>query len=241
MAAAALGCSGGGGARDGGGDKPDGPVDRPRYNADGALGARADVVIDAITWGDADFLRERPALTASKYQLMADDAFMFFRGSLSLFLHDWNDAPSGLATTSFDAGGARPMGLGDAHPENFGTMRTTAGMFRLEPNDFDTADRVPYLWDVRRFAIGMCVAARNTNPSDADARAATAAADRAITRAVVVSYADAVRALASGGARPVIEDGGGTPCSTICSRAPWTTGTGAPSSASSPRPVRRTR
>jgi uncharacterized protein (DUF2252 family) len=187
----------------------DAAVERPRFTADGALGARGDVVIDAITWGDADFLRERPNLTIGKYLLMTGDAFTFFRGALSLYLHDWNDPASGLAATAFAAGDARPMGLGDAHPENFGTMRTAAGMFRLEPNDFDTADRVPYLWDVRRFAIGMCVAARSTNPGDASARAETAAADRAITRAAVVSYADTMRALAAGEPRPVIEGGGG--------------------------------
>jgi len=209
VVAAAAACSSRGTPRDGGSN--DAAIERPHYNADGALGARADVVVDAITWGDADFLRERPGLATGKYQLMAGDPFAFFRGALSLYLHDWNDAASGLATTAYDAGGARPLGLGDAHPENFGTLRTAAGVFRLEPNDFDTADRLPYLWDVRRFAIGMCLAARVANPTDAVARAAGAAADRAIARAAVVSYADSIRALASAGTRPVIENGGGNP------------------------------
>lgn|GEM_PF-539116 len=176
------------------------------HNADGALGGRADVVVAALTAGDAEFLWDRPALATGKYTRMANDAFAFFRGALALFLHDWNDPTMGLQATRFAAGDARPMGLGDAHPENFGTMRTADGVFRLEPNDFDTADRLPYLWDVRRFAIGMCLAARVSNPSDDGARATAAAAARAIARAAVVSYADTLAALAAGGPRPVIEN-----------------------------------
>ena len=117
-------------------------------------------------------------------------------------------ADSPLRATAFAAGDARPLGLGDPHPENFGTMRTRTGVFRIEPNDFDTADRVPYLWDVRRFAVGMCLAARLSNPTDEGARAATAAAAPDVVRATVDAYATAIRALAAGGARPTIESGG---------------------------------
>ncbi len=204
-------CSAGGSnARDADANDP-----KPTFDtfgtADGALGPRADVVIASITSGDAEFLRERPALAAGKYVLMAADAFTFFRGSLALFLRDWSDDTGGLQMTRFPAGDARPFGLGDAHPENFGTMRTSTGIFRLEPNDFDTADRVPYLWDVRRFAAGLCLAARQSNRTDPTARAITAAAARSITRSAVVSYADTMRALAAGGARPTIESGDGNP------------------------------
>ena len=179
------------------------------HTADGALGARADVVIGSITSGDFDIIRERPALAASKYALMASDAFAFFRGSLALFLRDWNDPEQPLQATQFSVEDARPFGIGDPHPENFGVLRSPVGVFRVEPNDFDTADRLPYLWDVRRFAVGMCLAARLANPSDAAVRAATGAQDRTIARAAVASYADTLTALAAGGPRPVIEDGGG--------------------------------
>jgi uncharacterized protein (DUF2252 family) len=193
-----------GGAGDGG-PLPETP---PRTLA-GVLGARADVIVASLTSGDAEFLRARPGLAAGKYAIMAEDAFAFFRGALALFLHDWDDPAQGLQTTRFAADGAQPLGLGDPHPENFGTMRTRAGIFRLEPNDFDTADRLPYLWDLRRFAVSMCVAARVSNASDPGARVATGAAAMSIARAAVTSYADTVSALAAGGARPAIEDGGG--------------------------------
>lgn len=202
-----------GACRDSSGDAAAPPRDAARepthHTANGALGPRADVVVDAITAGDDDFLAQRPALAASKYALMATNAFAFFRGALALYLHDWLDPASGLATTVFDAAGVRPVGLGDAHPENFGVLRSAGGVFRVEPNDFDTADRLPYLWDVRRFAIAMCVAAREANAGDPAARAASAAADRAVAHASIASYADTMQALAAGGARPAIEDGGG--------------------------------
>jgi hypothetical protein len=195
--------------------RPDGGADASPdigpASLDGALGARADEVIAAIVAGDADLLRDRPALAAGKYVRMASDAFAYFRGSLALYLADWNRADSPLRATAFPAGDARPLGLGDPHPENFGTMRTSAGMLRLEPNDFDTADRVPYLWDVRRFGVGMCLAARLTNPTDDAARTVTAAAAPEVVRATVAAYADAIRALAAGGARPAVESGGGNP------------------------------
>ncbi len=178
---------------------------------DGALGARAEVIVGAIVGGDAAFLRDRPALAAGKYALMAGDAFTFFRGTLPLFRADWNDAADPLQATAFGAGDARPMGLGDAHPENFGILRTQAGTFRVEPNDFDVADRVPYLWDVRRFGVAMCLATRLSNHDDVAAQATTAAAARDVVRAAARSYADAIRSLAAGGARPAIEGADGNP------------------------------
>ena len=190
---------------DGGADaSPDwGPA-----SLDGALGPRADEIVAAIVAGDAEILRDRPALAAGKYLLMASDAFAYFRGTLALFLADWSVADSPLRATAFAAGDARPLGLGDPHPENFGTMRTSAGIFRIEPNDFDTADRVPYLWDVRRFAVGMCLAARLSNPTDELARAETSSSAPRVVRATVDAYADAIRALAAGGPRPTIEVSG---------------------------------
>lgn len=172
--------------------------------------SRLATIVDVLTTADAELLRERPRLVAGKYDLMATDAFAFFRGSLALFLHDWQDPARGLASTRFAAGDAQPFGLGDAHPENFGTLRNRDGAFRLEPNDFDTADRLPYLWDVRRFAVGMCVAARVANPSDPVARLNGWSSSRAVARAAAASYAETMRALAAGGAVPVIEDGAGS-------------------------------
>ena len=181
------------------------PVDRQDIDPRSRLG----VVIATITASDAEILRDRPVLAAQKYAIMAADPFAFFRGSLGLFLFDWKDAVRGLQATAFPAGGADPFGLGDAHPENFGTMRTRTGQMRVEPNDFDTADRLPYLWDVRRFAVGMCLAARRSNSDDLAQRAAVGALDAAIVRATVTSYTNAMATLATAAPRPAIEPGQG--------------------------------
>ena len=158
-----------------------------------------------------EFLWRRTALSAAKYAEMATNPFAFFRGALAVFLRDWNDPDATLRPTRFAAGGARPFGIGDAHIENFGTLRIRGGALRLEPNDFDTADRLPYLWDVRRFAVSMCLAARLANPDEPSARAASAAADRTVVRTAVSAYANAMRALAGGGPRPIVAGGGGNP------------------------------
>jgi uncharacterized protein (DUF2252 family) len=209
VASLAAACGSSHARRDGGAG--DASADWGPGSLDGALGPRADVVVGAIVGGDADILRDRPALAAGKYLLMAGDAFTFFRGGLALFRTDWDDAADPLHATVFGADDARPMGLGDAHPENFGTLRTRAGTFRVEPNDFDVADRVPYLWDVRRFGVAMCLAARLSNPDDVTAQATTAAAARDVVAAAARAYADAIQSLAAGGARPVIEGSGGNP------------------------------
>lgn len=154
---------------------------------------------------DELLIRHRPALAAGKYERMSGDLYAFYRGTVPLYRRDVADPSMVVARTTAPAG-AMPLSLGDAHPENFGTLQAADGTFALEPNDFDGADRFPYHWDLRRLTVGLVLAARLSNPDDADARAATAAEAPSIVQAAVGSYLNTIGARALGVAGGRVED-----------------------------------
>ena len=158
---------------------------------------------------DQSLLRSRPSLVAGRYARMARGAYDFYRGSLPLFLHDWRDGANELSRSRFTLDLPQPRSAGDPHLENFGTLRARDGSLALEPNDLDGADRAPYLWDLRRLTVGLCLAARLSNPDAPEARAAVERAIPAIVRAAATAYADAIAAHARGAARARVTAGGG--------------------------------
>ncbi len=145
---------------------------------------------------DAPLIRTRPELVAGKYALMARDPYSFFRGTVPLFLHDFTVNHAGLGASRFALTEPLVVSVGDAHVENFGALRGADGVLAIEPNDFDGADRTVYLWDVRRLATAMSVAAHLSNEDDAEARATASGAAREIALAAARSYAESIRALA---------------------------------------------
>jgi uncharacterized protein (DUF2252 family) len=153
---------------------------------------RSAVVTNAIVRADEVGLRARPTLYAGKYARMRAQLFSFYRGNVPLFLRDAADPSTVLGRSAFSLASPMPLALGDAHYENFGVLRAADGTFRLEPNDFDAADRWPYLYDVRRLAISLVLAARLSNPNDGAARATTSAQARTIARTAALAYAEAM-------------------------------------------------
>lgn len=172
-----------------------------------SVDARELEIAGALAGADELLVRERPALVAGKYERMKESAFSYFRGSLAVYAYDWQRTATPLSRTKFALDALVPS-LGDAHPENFGTLLGADGVLAFEPNDFDAADRAPPLWDVRRLAVGLVLAARLSNEGDTLARARAAAAAGDIARAMCRSYAEQVRLLADGGPRPRVVDGG---------------------------------
>jgi uncharacterized protein (DUF2252 family) len=157
---------------------------------------RAAEVANVITRADEPLLRTRPDLAARKYATMATSTFTFFRGSFPLFLHDSREDAT-FSASDYDAR-VFPFSLGDAHPENLGTLLAADGTLGLEANDFDAGDRWPWLWEVRRLAAGSAIAAAESNPADPEARQIACAARLDVARAVARGYVDAVRAFAKG-------------------------------------------
>lgn len=175
-----------------------------------ALDARSQTIANVLSKADESFIRGRPTLSRDKYLLMASSRFEFYRATFALFLHDAEEGTT-LAASAFAQNGLLPLSIGDTHPENFGAMRASDGTFAIEPNDFDAADRYPYLWEVRRLSAGMVVAARSSNPDDPAALSLARDNERGIARSVAVGYADAIAALAAGAVPARLVDGDDVP------------------------------
>lgn len=159
---------------------------------------------------DMPLLRSRPAHVAGKYALMAADPYSFLRGTVPLYLHDFRNNRDGIGTSAFASDTPLVLSLGDAHVENFGVLLAEGGAPALEPNDFDGADRAPYLFDVRRLAVTMAVVARLSNDDDPDARVAATAAARDLAFEAARSYAASIHGFAAGAPREPVADPGGS-------------------------------
>jgi uncharacterized protein (DUF2252 family) len=160
--------------------------------------ARTAELTSVLARADQSLIRARPALTAGKYGTMAASLHSYHRGSLSIFEHDFRADTDGLSDSRFALDGPLVLGVGDPHFENFGVLVAGDGTLAIEPNDFDSAERVPYLWDVRRLAVGMALAASVSNPNAPAIRASVVAEEWSIARGVADGYAQAIGELAAG-------------------------------------------
>ncbi len=167
-------------------------------------------IVDVLTRADASLILDRPELVRAKYEAMAESDFAFYRGTFPLFVHDASRGAIGPESSAFDRE-IFPFSIGDAHPENFGSLPGPDGVFAIEPNDFDAADRYPYAWEVRRLAVGLVLAVRASSPLDAEARAAATSHEREDAIAFARSYAETMTGLAAGAPRARLVDGAGSP------------------------------
>lgn len=156
------------------------PVDEERDRA----------VVSVLTRADEPLLRTRPALVAAKYAAMTENDHAFVRGALAVYAFDVTSGP--LRATRYTRELPLVRSIGDAHLENFGTLRHRDGALSLEPNDFDAADQLPFSWDVRRLASSLAVAA-NTAGLDR-------AACGAVAEALALGYAHGIARAVDGGA-----------------------------------------
>jgi hypothetical protein len=178
--------------------------------AEASENARESVVTNALVGADLAVIRARPGLAAGRYARMASAPYEFYRGSLAVFLRDWRDGAMPLSRSRFSLDWPQPLGVGDPHPENFGTLLGADGTLRLEVNDLDGADRVPYLWDLRRLTVGLCLAARLANEGNAAAQALTREAAPEIARVAAEAYATTVAEISRGVEPAPVTDGGGS-------------------------------
>jgi uncharacterized protein (DUF2252 family) len=112
-------------------------------------------------------LRRSPELVADKFQKMSLSPFAFFRGTIGQFVRDQTEPGPGFIATQFVTRDSLSVAvLGDPHPENIGTFRSAAGIDTLDFNDFDGATYGPYLFDVRRLALSLYIAAETITLSD---------------------------------------------------------------------------
>lgn len=161
--------------------------------------SREALIASVIVEEDQLTIRARPGLVASKYARMAEDLYAFYRGTVPLFRHDSRDPTLPVSRTDFAlSSNPLPLGLGDAHPENFGVLVDADETLAIEPNDFDSADRYPYFWDLRRLTTGLVLGARLSNADDEEGRRRAVEASREIARATAAAYARAIVEYAEG-------------------------------------------
>jgi uncharacterized protein (DUF2252 family) len=176
--------------------------------AEASENAREAVVTNALVSADLAVIRVRAGLAAGRYARMASAPYEFYRGSLAVFLRDWRDGAMPLSRSRFSLDWPQPVGVGDPHPENFGTLLGADGTLRLEVNDLDGADRVPYLWDLRRLTVGLCLAARLANDGDAAAQGRTREAAAEIAGLAAEAYATTLAEITRGVEPAPVTDGG---------------------------------
>ena len=97
-------------------------------------------------------IAQRATGARRKFDALAADRFVFFRGTALLFYRDMIGDDAGMPTI---------MALGDVHPSNFGIMPDAHGAPIFGVNDFDEAVYAPFTWDLKRGAAGFWIAAKS--------------------------------------------------------------------------------
>lgn len=153
---------------------------------------RSAFIVDALVEADVATFRTRPGLVVGKHGRMASDLYSYYRGAVPVFARDF--ALSIASRSDFALQWPMPLSTGDAHPENFGLLMAADGSLAVEPNDFDGADRYPYLWDLRRLGVGLVLAARLSNSDDAEAQRLASEAEGSLVETMTRAYRAALEA-----------------------------------------------
>ncbi|MCA9611478.1 MAG: DUF2252 family protein [Sandaracinus sp.] len=166
--------------------------------------SRAAFVRGVMARADLPLLRTRPAHVAGKYARMSRGLYDFYRGTVPVFRADFANGELPASRTAFAVDDLLVLSTGDAHPENFGLLLAGDGTLAIEPNDFDSADRYPYHWDLRRLATGLAIGVRLARPGEPET-------ERSVARAAALGYADEIRRQATGYDRFRLEAPGDVP------------------------------
>jgi uncharacterized protein (DUF2252 family) len=157
---------------------------------------------------DMSLARTRPDLVAGKYQVMSTTLIDYYRGSTPVYAHDARTQADPIGGSRFAVTQPLVLGIADPHPENFGALRAPDATYGIEPDDFDAADLIPYLYDLRRLLAGLVVATHDANTSSPAARSALEAARRDVARRAALAYARAMADFANGAPRTRFVDAG---------------------------------
>ncbi|HEY1177900.1 MAG TPA: DUF2252 domain-containing protein [Phytomonospora sp.] len=134
---------------------------------------------------EQDAVREQDLVPVRHGRMMVSP-FTFYRGGAAIMAADL--APTPVA-------GLDAQLCGDAHLSNFGAFAAPDRRLLFDLNDFDETLPGPFEYDVKRMAASFMIAARNNGFAAADARA--------VTRASVASYRQAMASFAQMGTMEV--------------------------------------
>ncbi len=92
-------------------------------------------------------------LVPIRYGRMLVSPFTFYRGAAMIMAHDLGPTPRSGMTVQC---------CGDAHLSNFGVFASPERRLVFDVNDFDETLPGPWEWDVKRLAVSMLIAARDS-------------------------------------------------------------------------------
>ncbi len=101
-----------------------------------------------------------PALLKLKHQLMAQSPFGYFRGAAPVMAADLALVPNT---------GIMSQLCGDAHVRNVGAFAAPDGRLVFDINDFDETIRGPFEWDLKRMAVSLVLAGRESGHKESTA------------------------------------------------------------------------
>ncbi|MBD2454037.1 DUF2252 domain-containing protein [Nostoc sp. FACHB-87] len=111
------------------------------------------------------FATQLPQELATKMQKMSASPFAFYRGTAHIFYRDMQTLPS----SAFVNSSTSAIWLeGDMHMQNLGGMRDSNDNNVFDTTDFDEGYLGPYVWDLRRMAVSILLAAKENGLSSAD-------------------------------------------------------------------------
>ncbi len=111
------------------------------------------------------FASQLPQELAIKMQKMKARPFAFYRGTDHIFYRDMQTLPSsGFVNSSTSAIWLE----GDMHLQNLGGLRDSNDNNVFETTDFDEGYLGPYVWDLRRMAVSILLAAKENGLSSSD-------------------------------------------------------------------------
>jgi uncharacterized protein (DUF2252 family) len=132
-----------------------------------AATVRSSWVANQIYQYNHPFASQLPQELATKMQKMAASPFAFYRGTAHIFYRDMQTLPS----SAFVNSATSAIWLeGDMHMQNLGGMRDANGNNVFDTTDFDEGYLGPYVWDLRRMAISIILAAKENGLSSSDAQ-----------------------------------------------------------------------
>jgi uncharacterized protein (DUF2252 family) len=113
------------------------------------------------------FASQLPQELATKMQKMKASPFAFYRGTAHIFYRDMQTLPS----SGFVNSATSAIWLeGDMHMQNLGGMRDSNDNNVFDTTDFDEGYLGPYIWDLRRMAVSIFLAAKENGLSSSDAQ-----------------------------------------------------------------------
>ncbi|MGW1339537.1 DUF2252 domain-containing protein [Kribbella sp. NPDC002412] len=135
---------------------------------------------DPVALIEEQNLRRDADLVPVRHGRMMVSPFTFYRGAAKIMAVDLAETPTA---------GLEVQLCGDAHLSNFGVFASPERTLVFDINDFDETLPGPFEYDVKRLAASFMVAAQNNGCSAPDTRA--------ITRACVASYREAMAEFAA--------------------------------------------